>query len=42
MEDLEDTTYFDENALPDVSLLDSGVNYSNNEGNKLFVEGSGK
>ena len=38
MEDLENTQYFDKNALPDVVLLDSGENYYNDKGNEYFVE----
>ena len=42
MEDLEDTQYFDEYALPDVAPFDSDEIYSNDEGNEYVAEGRGK
>ena len=42
MGDLEDTQYFDEDALPDVLPLDAGENYYGDKGNKYVVEGGGK
>ena len=38
MEDIEDTQYSDEYALPDVAPLDAGENYSNGEGNEYVAE----
>ena len=42
MGDLEDTQYFDESTLPDVSRIDSGENSSNDKGNEQVVEGGEK
>ena len=42
MGDLEDTQYFDEDALPDVVPLDTGDFFSNDKGNESFTEGGDK
>ena len=42
MEGIEDTQDFDEDALPNVSPLDSGENTSNDEGNEYVEEGGDK
>ena len=42
MEYLEDTQYFDKDALPDVIPLDSGENSSNEEVNESVAEGGYK
>ena len=39
MEYMEDTRYFDKEALPNAALLDAGENYANDEGNKSIAEG---
>ena len=38
MEDIEDTQYFDENALPVVAPLDSDKRYFIDEGNESVAE----
>ena len=38
MEDLEDTQYFDEYALPGVFPLDAGKNISDYEGNEYIAK----
>ena len=42
MEDLEDTQYFDEYALPDVPPPNSGKTISDYDGNESFAEGVDK
>ena len=42
MEDIEDTQYFDEYALPDVSPPNSGKKISDYEGNESVAEGGDK
>ena len=42
MEDLKETQYFDEDALPDVAPLDYGENYFNEEGNSYVVKVGGE
>ena len=39
---MEDYQYFDEDALPDVVLLDAGENYSDGDGNSYFLGGGNK
>ena len=41
MEDLEDTQYFDEYALPNILPPDPGKKISGYEGNWYFAEGGG-
>ena len=38
MEDLEDTQYFDDYALPDVSPTDAGKHFSDYEGKRPVAE----
>ena len=42
MEDLEDTPYFDEDALPGVVPLNYGENSYDDKGNESIVEGGFK
>ena len=42
MEDIEDTLYFDDHALPNVFSSDAGRIFSDYEGNEYIAEGRDK